>query len=675
MRILFCLLGIWSVFFSIASYAQQSPSPSAEVSASPMWNFENADIRTVIAAVSKETGKKFIIDPRVQGKVTFISHTPMNNDEVYQVFLAILQAHGFSAISESGNVIKIVPDTVAKYHNVPLLNSDVNTPQGSEVVVKVIPVRNGTAEQFVGLLRPLLPTSSELSAYAPTNSLIISSTANKIVEIEKIIQSLDVPSAGAVEIVPVHYADANELASTLKSILPPAPTGKTPTAIAADANSNSILISGSAQDRENIRALIKKMDELTVQTTKMNSAVVVHLRYLNAADFAPVLQNVAQGMSSTPQTMGAASVGASDNNSAQAVAQTPTNAIRALFGATKSNKNSASSVVASSSADLSGLSIQAEPATNSLIIDGSPAQVRALKNIIMQLDKKPQQVLVEAFIAEVNEKTAQKLGIQWGTLPPSGQALTPLPTDQTFATITGGLGLGIVEIGRVKSLITAIKDDGATNVLSTPSLVVLDNQEASLKVGQKASFSTGELVNTASQSTVVNATEDRDVSLQLKVTPQISRGDAIRLKIEHQNDVLTTKIQNGNPIVNDSQFSTSVLINSGQILVIGGLMTNDTEEGVRKVPLLGSIPGVGRLFQYRDDSVTKKNLLIFLRPIVLHNDHVANAQTFSRYSMIRGLQLDRQQDSDILLPQGANNAVLPKWSDKSLPEPFVAHHS
>jgi general secretion pathway protein D len=478
----------------------------------------------------------------------------------------------------------------------------------------------------------------------------------------------------------VHYADANELANTLKSIIPPALPGKTPTAIAADKNSNSILISGSTQERENIRMLIKRMDDLTVQTTKMNSAMVVHLKYLKAEDFAPVLQNVAQGMNS-PAASGSssdASVGMLDNSAKNIGPQSPTNAMRALFTASTPGKSDSSSTLprttSNTSSGESDVSIQAEPATNSLIIDGPPGQVRSLKNIIAQLDKKPRQVLVEAFIAEVNEGTAQKLGIQWGTLPPGGETLTPLPTDTSFATITGGLGLGIVEMGRIKTLISAIKDDSATNILSTPSLVVLDNEEADLKVGQKASFSTGSLVNTASQNTVVNATEERDVSLQLKVTPQISLNDSIRLKVEHQNDVLTNKIQNGNPIVNDSQFSTSVLINSGQILVIGGLMTNDTEEGVRKVPLLGSIPGIGRLFQSRDDSVTKKNLLIFLRPIVLH-DKVANAETFSRYSMIRGLQLDRQKDTDILVPQGANNSVLPKWGSSELPVPLDASHS
>lgn len=677
-----------------AAVSITAPSVEKNSDAPRVWNFENADIKTVINAVSKETGKNFIVDPRVQGKVTLISNSPMDKDEVYEVFLTLLQTYGFLVIPDGGNIFKIVPDSIAKYQDIPSYSSTGKpVVTGSAVMVKVIPVKNGTAEQFVGLLRPLIPTSSEISAYAPTNSLIMSSTANKISEIEKIIHTLDTPNPGAIEVIPMRYADAKDIASAIKSMMPPTPLGKTPTLIAADSSSNSILISGSPQDRANIKTLIKRMDRLTVDAAKINKTVVVNLRYLNAKDFAPILQNVAASMSGTPIPNAGAGASTSSSSSSNDMGSANTlSTIRGLYADTGKSSSSTStssysptSSSSSSSGESGGVHVQAEPTTNSLIIDGSPAQINSLKTIIAKLDVRPQQVLVEAFIAEVNESEMQKLGIQWGTLPPSGGPTPVTPTNTTnsttggsstvptfdagFSTITGGLGVGIVDVGRIKTLITAIKNDSSTNILSTPSLVVLDNEQAEIKVGQKASFNTGSFQNLAAGGGVVNQTETQDVALTLKVTPQIAQNGAIRLKLEHQNDVLTNQIQNGNPIVNDSQFSTDVMINSGQILVIGGLISNDTEEGLQKVPFLGSIPLIGRLFQYRNDSVTKKNLLIFLRPVVLDNQNMSNKETISRYTMIRNIQLDRQRNADFLLPKTAN-AVLPHWPYAPLPVPF-----
>jgi general secretion pathway protein D len=712
MKQLFCMLLIASVILSFSAGAQTPPVSTSAVTSSGtagaekvpegprIWNFENADIKTVINAVSRETGKNFIVDPRVQGKVTLISNTPLEKDELYQVFLTLLQTYGFLVIPDGANMFKIVPDSVAKYQEVPAYTqAGEKGTTGSAVMVKVIPVRNGTAEQFVGLLRPLLPLSSEISAYTPNNALIISSTGSKINEIEKIIHSLDTPAQGTIEVIPLHYASANDIAASVKSMMPAASNspGKTPIMIAADNNSNSILISGASQDRTNIKTLIKKMDTLTYDATKVSNTVVVNLRYLNAKDFAPILQNVASGESGGISVSSSVTDGSGKKSDGTGGSGSDAlTAIRGLYAATDAGKSSSAATTSSyasagGAGNSSGIHIQAEPATNSLIIDGSAAQIRSLKAVIAKLDVQPQQVLVEALIAEVDESAMQQLGIQWGTIPPSNaqfSGLTPgsagsatgsntsaggnVPVfDNGFSAVTGGLGVGIVEVGRIKTLITALRNNAATNILSTPSLVVLDNEEAEIKVGQKASFNVGSYQNIAGGGGIVNQTETQDVALQLKVTPQISQNDTIRLKLEHQNDVLTSQTQNGNPIVNDSQFKTNVLINSGQILVIGGLISNDTEESVQKVPLLGNIPVLGRLFQYRNDSVTKKNLLIFLRPIILHNQSKANKETLLRYSMIRHLQLDRQRNGDILLPKGAD-AALPQWPYAPLPEPFSA---
>jgi general secretion pathway protein D len=677
----------------------QTTNASAEISSSRIWNFENADIRTVISAVSKETGKNFIIDPRVQGKVTLISNSTMDKNEVYQIFLTLLQTYGYLAIPDANNVIKIVPDSVAKYQDVPAVTGK-DELTGSAVMVKVIPVNNGTAEQFVSLVRPLLPSSSEVSAYPPNNALIISSTASKINEIEKIIHTLDVPNPGTIDIVSLKYANANEVANSLKTMLPTNTPGRTPITISADNSSNSILISGSPQDRENIRGLIRKMDNLTVEASKINSTVVVNLRYLNAKDFAPILQNIATGNTGTPSSSSSSSSGSSDssNSSLGGSSLNSISSLRSMYTNSSdksSNNNSSNSTGSGSSSssgasggNMAGINIQAEPATNSLIIDGSPAQIRALQSVIKQLDVKPQQVLVEAFIAEVNESTMQKLGVKWGTNPPSADSLAAAASngnnngnsgqtssssvpdfDNGFSSITGGLGVGIVDSGRIHTLITAIMDDSSTNILSTPSLVVLDNEEADLSVGQNISFSNGSAVNTASNSTIVNSVQPTDVALSLKVTPQISQNDAIRLKLEHENDVPTSQKENGNPIVNKSKFTTNVMVNSGQILVIGGLIQNDTEESIQRVPFLSKIPLLGRLFQYRDDTVTKKNLLVFLRPVVLNDENDANRETISRYSLMRELQLDRKRNEDILLPKGGNG-IMPQWPSTPLPEPY-----
>jgi general secretion pathway protein D len=665
---------------SMADRADLMPPGLADAAANVnaptrLWNFQNADIRTVINEIAKESHKNFIIDPRVQGKVTLVSAVPINASEAYQVFLTMLQTQGFSAI-QNGDVIKIVPDSVAKFQEIPTL--DALSPQASTsaaLVVKIIPIQNINAAQLIPVLQPMLPATNQISVYNPTNSLIIATAANKLAQIEQVIHQLDQPNASNIEIVPLQYANATEIATTLKSLLPSAGMGQAALLIAADSNSNSVLVTGAPQDRQRIIQLIRKMDGLAANTATMSSTAVIYLKYLNAKDFVPVLRSIAMGVpvpvtSTTDNNSNNTNYSAAYKNIMNSVDQdsTPTPVPAQIPGMPSFNSSSTSNGLGNS------IQIEAEPDTNAIIINGPPSQLRALKAVIAKLDTRPQQVLVEAVIVEVSENDMQNLGIEWGTLPPASQTLG---TD-SFSSLTGGLGVGIVDFGRFKAVVNFLAKDSSTNILSTPSLMVLDNQKATIKVGQKVSFVTGSYSSTnqvqgQTQGTVApfTTTSRDDVALTLDVTPQISQGNAIRLTIKQGNQTLRgSDLVNGNPVTNESDVDTSVMIDSGQILVIGGLISNDLEESVQKVPLLGDIPLIGRAFQSRSHTFDKKNLLVFLRPVIVNDTQTAMQQTGQRYSVIRELQLERQQNADILLPANST-PVLQQWQPLQLPQPFT----
>lgn len=633
-------------------------------SATRLWNLQNADILSVINEVSRETGKNFIVDPRVQGKVTIVSSKPMEPAEVYQVFLAVLQTLGYSAIP-SGDVIKIIPDAEAKQQETPLADNK-NPGKGDELVVRVIPVRNVPADQFVSLLRPLLPSSSELSAYSPSNTLIISGRAAKINRLVKIIEQMDSADNNAIVLVPLRHATAADVVSVLNSLQTGAryPGQPLQLSLAADERTNSVLVRGDPENRSRIKMLITQLDKPIINTNNRGNTQVIYLRYLKAKQLVPILRGIALG------TTGEASDTTTNNTAATKktlekegpVRSGPVTSSPPFFGGSTSTASLSSE---------KKIQIQAEPNTNAVIISAPPAIMQSLKAVIAQLDIRPAQVLVEAIIVEISESKLQQLGIEWGTPAEPDTAAA----GDTFSTLTGGLGIGFINTGDIRVMISALASDSTSNILATPSLVVLDNQKANIQVGKKVPTVTGQFSSSDTGGSAVNpfTTSDyKDVVLKLEVTPQINQGRAIRLKIKQGNDTLSqqTGVSN-NPIFNTAVINTEVMVNSGQILVLGGLLNNDFEGGNTKVPILSSIPLVGVAFQSKQNTFDKKNLVVFLRPVILYNSMLTDEITHKKYEFIREEQLKRRKHGDHYLTPYDANPVLPPHSQSSeLPPPF-----
>lgn len=588
-------------------------------------NFRDADIHAVINTVSEVTGKNFIVDPRVNGKVTIVSNHPMGSDELYQVFLSVLEVHGFAAVP-SGKVIKIIPDANAKFGDIRTA-TDEEPGTGDEIITRVIELSQVQAAQLVPILRPLVSPQGHMAAFLPTNMLIVSDRAGNTERLVKIIRRIDQPATDQVEIIPLQHAAATELVRILGTLEQQSkradPTAKQ-AAILADERTNSILISGDTSDRLRLRATISHLD--TPLNESESNIHVVYLRYAKAADLVPVLTGVAKTAKAGGRT--AAAPGA-------AAAAEP-----------------ASAPVSSGAAANVALSIQADESANALVITSNPEQFRALQSVIRQLDVRRAQVQVEAVIAEVSADKATDLGIQWrfsgdsnltGTIgaatinSTSGINISPAAT-------TAGLTLGFFKPGgfTLRALINALSKDTGTNVLSTPTLVMLDNQEAEISVGQNVPFLTGTQQTTGGLANPFQTIERKDVGVKLKVKPQINEGDAVRLDIEQEvSSISRTAVTGASDLVtNKRSIKTSVLVDDGRIVVLGGLIKDDVTETVSKVPGLGDLPLIGKLFSTTSTAFVKTNLMVFLHPMIVRNVDDSTRLASDKYNFIRAKQLE-----------------------------------
>ncbi len=645
----------WTIWVLSLWLALLAPALHAEEQS--ILNFKDADIKAVIGTVAQITGKNFIIDPRVKGKVTLISNRPMGVGEIYQVFLSILEVHGYSAIP-SGKAIKIVPDADAKHSGMPTANAR-HPGVGDEAVTRVLQIKHVTAAQLVPILRPLVPPQGHLAAYPQSNVLIISDRAANIDRLVKIIRRIDQPSSGEIEYIQLQHATASDLVRVLTSLLQKggkqSPKAQQPTLVADD-RTNSILIGGGRSARLQLRAIISHLDTPTETTGDTH---VVYLRYAKAKDLVPVLTGVGDVKKK----------GGKRGKAVPAALNQP-------------------------------FDIQADESTNALVITAAPAVFRSLQAVIKQLDVRRAQVMVEAVIAEVSSDRAAELGVQWlfdghqGDMPVgainfggggtsiSSLAGAVLGAGGNPAAAIGALGAGVnVGAGRFNSssfnfaaLIRALEGTGSTNILSTPNLVTMDNEEAEIFVGQELSIPTGSFTNTGSTSGTVTpftTFERKQVGIRLKVKPQINEGDAIRLDINQQVDgVAAGSAGQGDVVTNARTVNTSVLVDDGAALVLGGLIEDKVVESEQKVPLLGDIPLLGALFRYKSVKKVKTNLMVFMRPTILRTKEDSLALTRGKYSFIR----DREQElveEGVSLLSGAEHPILPHDEKYlRLPPPF-----
>lgn len=609
-------------------------------------NLKDADIGALISTVAEVSNKNFIVDPRVKGKVTVISSRPMNSDEVYQVFLSILKVHGFAAVP-SGEVIKIIPDVNAKQDSIPT-TTDREPGRGDEMVTRVIQVDNVTAAQLVPILRPLVPQQGHLAAYPATNVLIISDRANNVERLVSIIRRIDQVSDSEIEVIPLAHASANEVVRVLTSLTRAsaagnAPGGASAQVLVADERTNSVLLGGERAERLRLRAIISHLD---TPLDSGGNTDVIYLRYADAKDIVSVL-------------MGVGKIGEQDAAQGKAVS-----AARGSFD------------------------IQADESTNALVISAPPDIMRTLRRVISQLDIRKAQVLVEAVIAEVSDTAARELGVQWlfadaqGGQTPVGvvnftnsgspitdvaNAVVDVANGGSLPSVAGNVLLGFGDVAKNQfsyaAVINALASDTGSNILSTPTLVTLDNEEAEIVIGENVPFLTGSFTSTGTSDGSTNpfqTIQREDVGITLKIKPKINEGDALRLDIEQEVSSIADSVAGAADLITKKRsIKTNVMVDDGQIVVLGGLIDERIGESVQKVPLLGDIPLLGLLFKSRTADVTRQNLMVFIHPVILRDSSVASQYTNSKYNYIRTLQQGLDADGVNLMP-GKAQPVLPE---------------
>ena len=631
------LLGV-TAFAYAQPPAQPAPGQATQLSQPQQRitpNFKDADITQIAEAVAAATGKNFIMDPRVRAQVTMLSATPMSPDAFYQTFLSILAVHDFIAVPD-GPVVKILPDANAR--QMPSIDlPDQVSATSDEIVTQVIDVKNVNAAQLVPILRPMIPQYGHLAAYPAGNILIISDRASNVNRMMRIIRRIDQVGDQDVEIVPLHDASAAEIVRVLNSLYQGAAAnaeGGSPMKVVADERSNSVLISGDQNQRLRIRALVAHLD---TPLEAGGDTRVRYLHYSNADKIAPKLKEQITGIAAATAAQGgggAAGGGGAGNPQAQA------------------EKNSL---------------VWADPENNALVITAPPKVMRTIMAIIDKLDIRRPQVLVEAIIADVDVSKDAELGVNWAAFgqgsnvpaagfvsPVGGTSIVDLaqgienPTSVTSALLNGTtLGVGRIGSGAVSfaAVLRAIQSDTHTNVISTPSAITMDAQEAELKDAQEVPFVTGQFSNTGSggNNGAVNpfqTIQNEEVGTILKVTPTISpEGTAVMMKLSIESSSLApTSTSTTNPTTNKRTVTTNVLVEDGGVVVLGGLISENNTKTEARVPVLGAIPIIGLAFKTRSNTVEKNSLMIFLRPKIMRDQAQAAYETDLKYNYMQDQQ-------------------------------------
>jgi general secretion pathway protein D len=620
---------------ALAAWAAGSVALAQQSQPTITPNYKDADLGQIVEAVSDITGKNFIVDPRVRAQVTMLSHTPMTPDAFYQAFLAILQVHGFVAVP-AGRVIKIIPDANARQVPGDDLPDRISS-SSDEIVTEVIAVKNVSAAQLVPVLRPLIPQYGHFTAYPGSNMLIISDRANNVNRIIRIIQRIDQSGDEEVDVFPLEHASAAEVVRVVNALYPAqAAEGGGGARMVADERTNSVLISGEKSQRLRIKALVAHLD------TPLESGGDTQVRYLRFADAEKLAAKLKE-----QATVTAATTGAQPGATGAAAAQVDKN-----------------------------ITIWAEPETNALVITAPPKVMRALSAVIDKLDIRRAQVLLESILVEVSADKTVDLGVNWAVdgsqdsnavggfiQPIGGSSIVDLARaindPSTVTSVPTGLSVGV---GRVMgtgtnfaALLRALRTDSDNNIIATPQIVTMDNQEAEIKVAQEVPFLTGQYANTGSAVPGVNpfqTIQRQEVGNILKITPSIAaEGDLVILKISQEaSNVAANSFNAVDLVTNKRTITTNVLIEDGGIIVLGGLISDQVTGSEQRVPILGHIPLIGELFKVRNTQKHKSNLMFFIRPKILRDGVQTAIETNSKYNNLREQQLKLHNGKAPLLP-------------------------
>ena len=636
-------------------------------------NFVNADIDAVVKAVGEITGRNFLVDPRVKGTVNIVSARPVAKALVYPTLLSALRMQGFAAV-ESDGVVKIVPEADAKTQAGPVQRATVSA-SGDRIVTQVIALRYESAAQLVTVLRPLISPNNTIAAYIPNNAIIITDYADNLKRIDRIVATLDQPPIGEPILVPVRNASALDVVTLVNRVLtenagqPGAPVeAQQRVALVADPRSNSILVRADNPARSaRVRQLIEQLD---TPGRAGSNVFIVYLKNAEAAQVADMLRGLYGGGERSASPFAPVPAPAGTPAAMPSAVTTTTTSFGASTAAT-SPLVAAAATAAPTAFAAAGATIEADIANNALIIMAPEAVYNNLRAVIERLDTRRAQVFVEALIVEVSSDKAAEFGIQWQVLTGAnknnvqgiggtnfgarGSGQNIIDASVNLGSIGQGLNLGIINgtvsipglgiISNLGLLVRALENDSTANILSTPTLLTLDNEEARIIVGQNVPFITGQYATTGTAATIqpFQTIERRDVGLVLRVRPQITEGGTVRLGIYQEVSRVEDNSAAG-PILSKRALESTVVVDNQQIVVLGGLIQDSQSDGTQKLPYAGDVPVVGSLFRYDNRSRTKTNLMIFLKPTIVRGTSDGHEITSERYDYLRGEQLKTTPD-------------------------------
>ncbi len=644
-------------------------------------NFVNADIEAVARTLATLTGRNLVVDPRVKGTMNLSTEKPVSPGVAWGQFLAALRLQSFSVVEVNG-LFKVVPEADAKLQGGSVtVTAPANAVGGGQVVTQIFRLQHENANNLVPVLRPLISPNNTLNVNPGSNALVITDYADNLQRLGRIIASLDVANASDAEVIPLTHAIAVDLAPLVLRLIESAPSGPSAapqpgasgdalykTTLVAEPRSNSLILRAANPTRlAQVRSLVEKLDRPTSQTASGN----IHVVYLKNADATKLAATLRAAMAGENRT----SVSLPGSTPGITPPTTPGTA-PTLPGSTSASIGSGSTL---------GGQIQADTATNSLIITAPEPQYRQLRAVIDQLDGRRAQVLVESLIAEVDASKASQFGIQWqnvmgnkgGTVGvmgtnfgSGGNNLLNLSTQGASGTVLPGQGLNIFSARNVNgvyvlgSLANFLQQNGDNNILSTPTLLTLDNEEAKIVVGQNVPFVTGQYTNNNTVNGSVNPFQTikrRDVGLTLKVKPQISETGTVKLTIYQEVSSVDSSSVGATSglITNKRSIESNVLVEDGAIVVLGGLLSDEYSGNKAQVPGAGDIPFLGALFRNESRARKKTNLMVFLRPVVLRDANATEALSSGRYQQMLGVQQDSQKAPTGVLPV-ENNVALPQ---------------
>jgi len=640
-------------------------------------NLRDADLTAFINEVADITGKNFAVDPRVRGNVTVISNKALNKDEVYDLFLGVLNVNGVAALP-SGNTVKLVPDSNAKNSGIPY---DVrNRASGDQIVTRVIWLENTNPNDLIPALRPLMPQFAHLAAVAGTNALIVSDRAANIYQLESIVRNLDGTGQNDIEAITLQSSQAEEIIGLLETM---SSTGTSKdfigsrVRIIADNRTNRILIKGDPDSRKRLRHTIEMLD--VPSADRLGGLKVFRLKYASAKNLAEILQGLVTGQavsssssSSNSTSNKSNSIGNLVSNNQNSNSSTGSSSISTPSINLNSGSNTSQNAGVTSF-NSGGVSIIADSTQNALVVKADPQLMREIDAAIQQLDTRRQQVLIEAAIIEVSGDDADQLGVQWalGDLTSGiglvnfsnvGSSLSKLAAGYLTGGAAGaGAALGTgssILLGDYKqgadgsrklygALIQALKSNTKSNLLSTPSIVTMDNEEAYIVVGQNVPFVTGSVTTNSTGVNPYTTVERKDVGVTLKVVPHIGEGGSVRLEVEQEvSAVQESRGQATDLVTSKRAIKTSVLADHGQTIVLGGLISDNSIHSRQGIPGLGDIPYLGRLFRADSKTGEKRNLLVFIHPTIVGDAEDIRRISQQRYNQLYSLQLSMDKNGN-----------------------------